>query len=165
MTGVRIYFNAMFYVYVCDIYIRYDRWACSSLLEVVTAAQVATPTKVRTFPANKRKPLPLATVELQKCASRYLNINSKETMEIAESLYQQGFLSYPRTETDSFKEGFDLNTLIDEQRGDARWGAFATNLLDGGGFEHPRNGGSNDNAHPPIHPVKRAPPQVGAYLI
>ena len=29
-------------------------------------------------------------------------------MDIAEKLYQRGYLSYPRTETDKFKEGFDL---------------------------------------------------------
>jgi len=32
-------------------------------------------------------------------------------MDIAEKLYQRGYLSYPRTETDKFKEGFDLQAL------------------------------------------------------
>ena len=120
--------------------------------------QVATAIKVRSAPSDKWRPLPLATVELQKCASRYLRISSKETMDIAEALYQRGLLSYPRTETDSFQEGFDLSSLIDEQRADSRWGAFAAQLQDNGGFLWPRAGQSNDNAHPPIHPVKAAPP-------
>ena len=76
-------------------------------------------------------------------------------MAIAESLYQRGFLSYPRTETDSFKEGTDLRSLIQAQAADGRWGAYAQRLLDGE-FLWPRPGGHNDNAHPPIHPVRAA---------
>lgn len=29
-------------------------------------------------------------------------------------------------------------------------------LIDGGGYERPRNGRKNDKAHPPIHPVQHA---------
>ena len=29
-------------------------------------------------------------------------------MKLAEELYQNGFISYPRTETDSFDSGYDL---------------------------------------------------------
>lgn len=29
-------------------------------------------------------------------------------MKLAEELYQSGFISYPRTETDCFEEGYDL---------------------------------------------------------
>lgn len=74
-------------------------------------------------------------------------------MELAESLYQRGFLSYPRTETDTFKEGTDLVGLIRLQTPDRQWGSYAQNLLDGA-FLHPRDGGHDDGAHPPIHPTK-----------
>ena len=74
-------------------------------------------------------------------------------MEIAESLYQRGYVSYPRTETDSFKEGTDLQNLIRLQVNDQSWGAFAQQLLDER-FQYPRNGGHDDGAHPPIHPTK-----------
>lgn len=33
-------------------------------------------------------------------------------MKLAEELYQTGFISYPRTETDSFEEGYDLLVSI-----------------------------------------------------
>ena len=74
-------------------------------------------------------------------------------MDLAESLYQRGYLSYPRTETDKFKEGTDLQGLIRAQLVDGRWGGFAQGLLSGG-FQWPRDGGHDDSAHPPIHPVK-----------
>jgi DNA topoisomerase IA len=45
--------------------------------------------------------------------------------QIAEKLYQQGFLSYPRTETDKFDPQFNFMTLIEKQMADPAWGGFA----------------------------------------
>ncbi len=45
--------------------------------------------------------------------------------KIAEKLYQKGFLSYPRTETDQYDKDFELNSLIQKQTYDADWGGFA----------------------------------------
>jgi DNA topoisomerase-3 len=45
--------------------------------------------------------------------------------------------------------------LIERQVQDPKWGAYATKLLDGA-FRHPRSGKHNDQAHPPIHPVRAA---------
>ena len=45
--------------------------------------------------------------------------------QIAEKLYQQGFLSYPRTETDKFDPQFNFMTLIEKQVADPAWGGFA----------------------------------------
>lgn len=103
-------------------------------------------------PTKKWKPLPLTTVELQKAASRLLRIAPKKALDIAERLYQQGFLSYPRTETDQFDPEFDFMTLIQKQKADGGYGAFAA-MLEQGGFQRPRNGRNNDKAHPPIHPT------------
>ena len=66
----------------------------------------------------------------------------------------RGLLSYPRTETDFFKEGTDLHTLIGEHRQHSAWGGYASGLLDGGKFLWPRQGSHDDQAHPPIHPTK-----------
>ncbi len=72
--------------------------------------------------------------------------------QIAEDLYNKGWISYPRTETDSFDKGMDLKKLIEKQEQDQAWGGYATSLLRGG-FKQPRGGRHNDQAHPPIHPV------------
>jgi len=45
--------------------------------------------------------------------------------QIAEKLYQQGFLSYPRTETDKFDPQFNFMSLIEKQMADPAWGGFA----------------------------------------
>ncbi|KAG8718055.1 DNA topoisomerase [Ceratobasidium sp. 395] len=111
--------------------------------------------KVTKKPTKKWKPLPLTTVELQKAASRLLHLTPKKALDIAEKLYQDGFLSYPRTETDQFDPAFDFESLIAKQTVDPEWGGFATNLQNGG-FQRPRDGKKNDKAHPPIHPTAHA---------
>lgn len=43
-------------------------------------------------------------------------------MAIAEKLYTQGFISYPRTETNQFPKDFNLAELIEKQTNDSSWG-------------------------------------------
>lgn len=49
--------------------------------------------------------------------------------QTADSLYQKGYLSYPRTETDQFDKDFDFDEMLQKHTGDARWGAFATSYV------------------------------------
>ncbi len=51
------------------------------------------------------------------------------TAQIAEKLYQQGFLSYPRTETDQFDPQFDFMSLVGKQKADNAWGGFAASCV------------------------------------
>jgi DNA topoisomerase-3 len=76
-----------------------------------------------------RKPLPLTTVELQKLGSRFLGLNSKVVMDVAEKLYTQGFISYPRTETDQFDRAMDLRALVQKQTASNDWGQFANQCV------------------------------------
>lgn len=133
----------------------FDRMACLCLYECVTESQTATIESVDKRPSWKKKPLPLTTVELQKRASRWLRISSEATMKAVESLYNKGFISYPRTETSKFKEGTDLLSLVRLHENHREWGNYvARQLLQENRFEAPRHGNSDDQAHPPIHPTK-----------
>lgn len=76
---------------------------------------------VQQKPKNKWRPLPLDTVEMEKLASRKLRIGAKETMQLAETLYTKGFISYPRTETNSFPPELKLQPLVEAQTQDSRW--------------------------------------------
>jgi len=126
---------------------------CSLFYRMCNSNPLAHVIKVTSKPKSKWRPLPLDTVELEKLASRKLKINAKETMKIAEKLYTQGFISYPRTETNIFPKGMNLTTLVENQTPHPQWGAFAASILNDGG-PNPRCGKKTDNAHPPIHPTK-----------
>lgn len=116
-------------------------------------------TDIKRSPAKRYKPLPLTTVTLQKKASVSLKMSAKRIMELAEKLYNNGYVSYPRTETDTFDESIDLKKLVSKHtRPDLPWGSYASTLLSGNPpkFVKPRSGKHDDKAHPPIHPVQGA---------
>lgn len=137
----------------------FDRAAVVILYERCLSAKQAKVIKVQEKPTRKWKPLPLTTVELQKMATRFLRMTGQQALAVAESLYNKGFISYPRTETDQFDKGMNLRELVRKQTQDNRWGQFAQDLVDNS-FQQPRNGRHNDKAHPPIHPISYAAPSV-----
>ncbi|XP_046893588.1 DNA topoisomerase 3-alpha [Hypomesus transpacificus] len=131
----------------------FSHTACLVLYQICMENPMATVTSVASKPKSKWRPLPLDTVELEKLASRKLKISAKETMKIAEKLYTQGLISYPRTETNMFPQGLALVPLVEQQTASPAWGPFAQRVLDQGG-PNPRQGNKTDQAHPPIHPTK-----------
>ena len=92
----------------------YDRMATLALYGSCLDVEQAVVTQLSGRPKNKWRPVPLATVELQKRASRYLRIGSETLMSAAEELYQQGYISYPRTETERFRHEFQHRPLIQD---------------------------------------------------
>ncbi|KAI3451633.1 hypothetical protein Pfo_008298 [Paulownia fortunei] len=132
-------------------------YTCATIIyEMCVQEPTATVTNVRQQEKLKYPPHPLSTIELEKRASRYFRMSSEHTMKVAEDLYQAGFISYPRTETDCFSVRTDLHTIVQEQQGHPMWGSYAQRLLDpeAGLWRNPSGGGHDDKAHPPIHPTK-----------
>ena len=97
------------------------------------------------------------TIDFQKLASRKLRIGSAKAMDIAEKLYNKGFISYPRTETNAFPV-MDLKGIVDELSQNVSFGSYAKKLVGNykDYYEPPKKGKLDDKAHPPIHPVKNA---------
>ncbi|KAL3729036.1 hypothetical protein ACJRO7_033608 [Eucalyptus globulus] len=132
-------------------------YTCAVIIyEMCVEEPSATVAGVRQQEKYKYPPHPLSTIELEKRASRYFRMSSEHTMKVAEELYQAGFVSYPRTETDNFSARTDLHAIVQEQQGHPVWGSYAQRLLDpsSGLWRNPSNGGHDDKAHPPIHPTK-----------
>ncbi|CAB4255181.1 similar to Saccharomyces cerevisiae YLR234W TOP3 DNA Topoisomerase III [Maudiozyma barnettii] len=140
----------------------FDRLAVLTFYELCLelAGNKARVVDIKSKQVNKWRPLPLTTVELQKNCSRYLKMNARDSLAAAEKLYQKGFISYPRTETDTFPPSMDLKSLVEKQgqENSSAWFAYAKNLLDTNNnnhnkFKFPRSGSHDDKAHPPIHPI------------
>jgi len=81
-----------------------------------------------------------------------------QAMHLAERLYTQGYISYPRTETTAYPSNFDLKEVLEQQKSNPVWGDQVKRLL-AGEFSHPRKG--NDvGDHPPITPTAPATPEL-----
>ncbi|WOK95806.1 DNA topoisomerase 3-alpha isoform X2 [Canna indica] len=134
----------------------FDYTSAVIIYEMCVEEPTATVSNVKHQEKLKHPPYPLSTLELQKRASRYFRMSSEHTMKIAEELYQAGFISYPRTETDGFSVNTDLHAIARDQVGHPIWGSYAQKLLDPEArlWRNPSNGGHDDKAHPPIHPTK-----------
>lgn len=132
----------------------FEKAFCEALLMLCQSNPTAEVVNVVSKPKSKWRPVALDTVELEKLGSRKLKLNAKKTMTIAERLYTQGFISYPRTETNMFSKEIDLVNLVQIHTAHPDWGEFSSKVLDWG--PNPRNGNKSDKAHPPIHPIKLA---------
>lgn len=131
----------------------FDRMFVVMLYQKCMASKRATIKSVIKKPTSNFKPFPLTTVLLQKDCATYFKITAKQALDAAEKLYQSGWISYPRTETDQFPDEMDLQKIVQTHTNDAKWGQYAQQLVLGG-FRQPRKGKNNDKSHPPIHPVK-----------
>ena len=75
-----------------------------------------------------------------------------------EKLYNQGFLSYPRTETTKYNKTINLKQIVEGLKNFDGWADHTSRMMEGEMWQGPRNGNKDDQAHPPIHPVKLARP-------
>lgn len=116
----------------------------------------------------RSRPIALNTIELTKLGTKYFKISGKYLMDIAEKLYQDGYISYPRTETQIYSKDFNVIGLINKQvyNEDKVISGFASQLIESiknkkekkevnfSLFKGPNNGKADDKSHPPIHPIK-----------
>lgn len=86
----------------------FDRASCEAFLMICQTNPTAKVIEVTKKPKNKWRPQAMDTIELEKLGSRKLKLSAKETMTIAEKLYSNGIISYPRTETNMFSTEIDL---------------------------------------------------------
>ena len=70
------------------------------------------------------------------------------------SLFLSYLIKIKTSSLDFFKEGFELLPLLEEHRANTVWGQFTSDLLDNNKFQWPKPGNHDDQAHPPIHPLK-----------
>ncbi|KJH44606.1 DNA topoisomerase [Dictyocaulus viviparus] len=129
----------------------FDRDVCQLFLERVKNAGIGIVIDRTTKESRKERPIALNTVELLRVASNAFGISPSSTMSIAENLYTQGFISYPRTETTSYSANFDLIGTLNQQT-DSKWRDIVSKVLSHG-IQKPR-GGEDKGDHPPITPMK-----------
>jgi DNA topoisomerase-1 len=107
---------------------------------------------------NTRKPpTPLNTTAFTTDASNRLGITPSRAMRIAEDLYMDGHISYPRTDNTVYPSSLDTKELINAlvTIDDFKAAEF---LLDGRSLE-PTRGKKETTDHPPIYPTQAVNPK------
>jgi DNA topoisomerase-1 len=107
-------------------------------------------TDVRVGSKKDRPPHPLDTTSFIVAASR-LRFSAANAMRIAEDLYMNGYISYPRTDNTVYPVSLDLKEIV-KALVSSPFGADAKWVL-----EHmrptPTRGMKSSTDHPPIHPT------------
>jgi DNA topoisomerase-1 len=122
-------------------------------------ANSKTPGTVREITARKntrKPPTPLNTTAFTTDASNRLGITPSRAMRIAEDLYMDGYISYPRTDNTVYPKSLDTKELIKELVAVQDFKA-AEFLLDGRSLEATR-GKKETTDHPPIYPTQAVNP-------
>ncbi|KHJ94952.1 DNA topoisomerase [Oesophagostomum dentatum] len=130
----------------------FDRDVAQLFLDRVKNKGKGTVVSVTTKESRKERPLALNTVELMRIASSAFGLSPATTMSVAEQLYTQGYISYPRTETTAYPANFDLKGTLQQQTNNSKWGDVVKKVLNEG-IKKPR-GGDDKGDHPPITPMK-----------
>lgn len=114
---------------------------------------------VRTFRSQKKmvpRPLPSRTDDVLRDLTRLTGMPASRLLSMMETLYSEGYISYPRTDTNRYPMSFSFDTGLKAVIGSGiikeppRVGPM------------PRQGRLDDGAHPPIFPV--APFKGGGIL-
>ena len=106
-------------------------------------------------------PVPFNTTSLMAAAAAE-GLSPARTMRIAESLYMDGYISYPRVDNTVYPESLDLPGIVKKLSGVAVYSPVCKKLLAGGPLTATR-GKKETTDHPPIHPTAAADPdKLGA---
>jgi len=115
--------------------------------------KIAIVTEVVTSTKQDIPPIPFNTTEFITAASS-LGFTPASAMRIAEALYIQGFISYPRTDNTVYPATLDLRAMI-EVFAKGTFKEYAEKLLAKEKLE-PTRGKKETTDHPPIYPASLA---------
>jgi len=101
------------------------------------------------------QPHPFNLTDLQREAYNLFGYSPKLTLDLAQSLYEQALISYPRTSSQKLPERIGYGEIIKKLSGQGEYKEIAEKLLKG--KLKPREGPKTDPAHPAIYPTGEKP--------
>ncbi len=111
-------------------------------------------TGIKTRDRTISAPAPFNTTAFLAAASG-VKVPPARAMDVAESLYSRGYISYPRVDNTVYPESLDLAEILQAVKGSDVVGGLAGELL-GGKTLTPTRGKKFSTDHPPIHPTSAA---------
>ncbi|HIP90005.1 MAG TPA: DNA topoisomerase I [Candidatus Nanopusillus sp.] len=106
---------------------------------------------IKTIEEKLMPPHPYNLTDLQTDAYKFYKITPKQTLEIAQRLYENGYISYPRTSSQKLPETIDFRYIINNLKKVLSYRIFSILLLRKSTLK-PNNGKKYD-IHPAIHPT------------
>jgi DNA topoisomerase-1 len=128
--------------------------AARAAMEAVASATVGTVGEVKKTKRSQAAPIPFNTTSLMAAAANE-GMTPAQTMRVAESLYMDGLMSYPRVDNTVYPESLDLSAILKQLSAVPAYREYAGRLLASGKLT-PTRGSKETTDHPPIHPTGAA---------
>ncbi len=125
-------------------------------MAAITGASSGRIISVETKRRTVSPPTPLNTTELQTAAAAE-GLSPARTMRIAETLYMNGLISYPRVDNTVYPASLDIKGLLHALADVAVYREYANKLASQGTLTATR-GKKETTDHPPIHPTGAGDP-------
>ena len=122
----------------------------------LTKAKLAKNASVKEFKEeenNEWAPVPFSTTIFLMEANK-LGLSPSQAMKIAEDLYTDGYISYPRTDNTVYPPSLSLRAILEKLR-ESEFAKEADEILSQESMR-PSRGKKSTTDHPPIHPVEAA---------
>ncbi len=128
-----------------------------AIFEKVKGAKEALVKSVSKKTRSLARPIPFNTTQYLRSATG-LGLTAGQAMHVAETLYMQGFISYPRTDCSAYPSTLDLRELLEAMNANPDYVPFVKQIL-----SKPLNPsrGTETKDHPPIHPTRVPPRSIG----
>ena len=133
-----------------------DEGAATAAYAAVEHAHAGTVTSVTKKERTQRPPAPFNTTSLQAAAAAE-GLSPARTMRLAESLYMDGLISYPRVDNTVYPDSLDLRATAKMLAGVPQYAPYVSQLLKASEI-HATRGKQFDTDHPPIYPTGVADP-------
>lgn len=117
-----------------------------------TKGKKANISKIEKKEFKQSPPNPFDLTSLQTEAYRTLGVSPKRTLQLAQDLYTNGYISYPRTSSQQLPEAIGYKKILKDLASNKKYSSLAKELLKIKKLK-PNNGKKQDRAHPAIYPT------------
>ncbi len=134
----------------------FDELKARAALADAQSTKEALVVKVDKQKFKQNPPVPFDLTSLQIEAHGVLGIDPSRTLQIAQTLYENAFISYPRTSSQKLSAKLGLEKIINSLAKNPAYEKLAKQLISEKRFT-PNEGKKEDAAHPAIHPTGQIP--------
>lgn len=135
-----------------------DEAQAKQVMQKIEQASTAEVCSVDKKTRKQAPPAPFNTTSLMAAAASE-GIRPARCMRMAESLYMDGFISYPRVDNTVYPSSLDLSEVVGMLKGNPAYRPYCEELLAKGSL-HATRGKKEETDHPPIYPTNVATPDT-----
>jgi len=111
---------------------------------------------IKRMQVSQLPPVPFNLSGLQSEAYRHFGYKPSRTLALAQSLYLEGVISYPRTSSQKIPPTIDVKQILERLKERSQYKSHTSKILSTKNLT-PMQGKATDPAHPAIHPTGEKP--------